>query len=67
MDFGIFLFLDFFNSLDFLDFLDLCGKIFSSFLATREELALLANDPIMSGTSIRSFRHLEHQNSSSNG
>ena len=27
-----------------------------------EAVALLANDLIMSGTSIRSFRHLEHQN-----
>ena len=25
-------------------------------------MAPLANDPIMSGTSIRSFRHLKHQN-----
>ena len=25
-------------------------------------MALLANDPIMSGRSMRSFRHLEHQN-----
>ena len=29
-----------------------------------EAVALLANDPIMSGTSIRSCRHLEHQNPS---
>ena len=34
------------------------------FLATREAVALLANDLIMLGTSIRSFRHLEHQNPS---
>ena len=27
-------------------------------------MAPLANDPIMSGTSIRSFRHLKHQNPS---
>ena len=27
-------------------------------------MALLANDPIMSGTSIWSFRHFEHQNTS---
>ena len=27
-----------------------------------EAVAPLANDPIMSGTSIRSFRHLKHQN-----
>ena len=32
------------------------------FLATEEALALLANVPIMSGRSIRLFRHLEHQN-----
>ena len=37
------------------------------FLATREAVVLHANDLIMSGTSIRSFRHLEHQNLSSNG
>ena len=34
------------------------------FLATKEALALLANDPIMSGRLIRSFRHLECQNPS---
>ena len=34
------------------------------FLATREAVALLANDPIMSGTLIQSFRNLEHQNPS---
>ena len=28
----------------------------------REAEAPLANDPIMSGTSIRSFKHLKHQN-----
>ena len=32
------------------------------FLATREAVAPLANDPMMSGTLIRSFRHLKHQN-----
>ena len=37
------------------------------FLATREAVAPHANDPFMSGTWIRSFRHLEHQNLSSNG
>ena len=44
------------------------------FLATREAVALLANDPIMMGRSIWTFTHLEHQNlskfepcSSSNG
>ncbi len=31
-------------------------------LATREAVASLANDFIMSGTSIWSFRHLKHQN-----
>ena len=35
------------------------------FLATREAVAPLANDPIMSGTSIWSFRQLEQQNLSS--
>ena len=34
------------------------------FLATREAVAPLANDLIMSGTSIQSFRHLKHQNMS---
>ena len=32
------------------------------FLATREVVAPLENDPIMSGRSIWSFRYLEHQN-----
>ena len=32
------------------------------FLATKEAVASLAIDPIMLGRSIRSFRHLEHQN-----
>ena len=32
------------------------------FLATKEALALLANDPIMLGRSIFLFRHLECQN-----
>ena len=32
------------------------------FLATREAVALLTNDLLMLGTSIRSFRHLKHQN-----
>jgi len=36
-------------------------------LATREAVAPLANDSIMSGTSILSFRHVEHQNPSLNG
>ena len=35
-------------------------------LAIREAVAPLANDPIMSGTSICLFRHLEHQTPSSN-
>ena len=30
-------------------------------LATKEALAPLANDPIMMGRTIRSFRHLKHQ------
>ena len=34
------------------------------FLTTREAVAPLANDPIMSGRSIRSFRLLERQNPS---
>ena len=37
------------------------------FLATKEALVLLVNDPIMSERSIQSFKHLEHQNLSSNG
>ena len=41
------------------DFIYSSGIIFLvPFLATREEVTLLANDPIMSGTSIQSFRHL---------
>ena len=36
------------------------------FLATKEVVAPLANDPIMSGRLIKSVRHLEHQNPSSN-
>ena len=31
------------------------------FLATKEAVALLANDPIMAGRLIQSFRHLKHQ------
>ena len=47
------------------DFIYSSGIIFLvPFLATMEAVALLANDLIMSGTSIRSFRHLEHQNPS---
>ena len=34
------------------------------FLATREAVALLANDPIMLGRSIWFVRHLAHQNPS---
>ena len=37
------------------------------FLATREAVTPLANDPIMLGTLIQSFRHLENQNQSLNG
>ena len=45
------------------DFIYSSGIIFLvPFLATMEAVELLANDLIMSGTSIRSFRHLEHQN-----
>ena len=36
------------------------------FLATKEVLVPLANDPIMLGRLIRLFRHLEHQNLSIN-
>ena len=36
-------------------------------LIPREALTPLANDPIMSGTSIQLFRRLEHQRLSSNG
>ena len=47
------------------DFIYSSGIIFLvPFLATMEAVALLANDLIMSGTSIWSFRHLEHQNPS---
>ena len=47
------------------DFIYRSGIIFLvPFLATMEAVALLANDLIMSGTSIWSFRHLEHQNPS---
>ena len=43
------------------DFIDSSGMIFLvPFLA----VGPLAYDPSMSGTSIRSFRHLEHQNPS---
>ena len=45
------------------DFIYSSGIIFLvPFLATMEVVALLENYLIMSGTSIRSFRHLEHQN-----
>ena len=37
------------------------------FLATREVVTPFANDPIMLSTSTWLFRHLEHQNLSSNG
>ena len=33
-------------------------------LATKDAVAPLANNPIMSGSLIRLFRHLEHQNPS---
>ena len=47
------------------DFIYSSGIIFLvPFLATMEAVALLANDLILSATSIRSFRHLEHQNPS---
>merc|ERR1712002_1261368 len=47
------------------DFIYSSGIIFLvPFLATMEVVALLANDLIMSYTSIRSFRHLEHKNPS---
>ena len=35
-------------------------------MATREAVALVANDPIISGTFIQSFRQFENQNPSSN-
>ena len=45
------------------DFIHSSGIIFLvPFLATKETLAPLANDPIMLGTSIPLFRHLKHQN-----
>ena len=47
------------------DFIYSSGIIFLvPFLATMEAVVLLANDLIMSGTSIRLFRHLEHKNPS---
>ena len=45
------------------DFIHISGIAFLvQFLATREAVAPLANDPIMSGRLILSFKHLEHQN-----
>ena len=45
------------------DFIYSSGIIFLvPFLATMEAVAPPENNLIMSGTSIRSFRHLEHQN-----
>ena len=41
-------------------------KLSVQFLATMEEVAPLANDPIMLGRPIWSFRDLEHQNPASN-
>ena len=38
------------------------AKSLAPILATRELVALLVNDPIMSGRSIRSSKHLKHQN-----
>ena len=47
------------------DFIYSSGIIFLVlFLSTREAAVLLANDLIMSGTSIQLLRHLEHQNPS---
>ena len=37
-----------------------------SFIATREAVALVANDPIISGTFIWLFRQIENQTPSSN-
>ena len=42
--------------------LQMAEKFLVPFLATREVVAPLAKDLIMSGTSIWSFRHLKHQN-----
>ena len=45
------------------DFIECSGIIFLvPFLATKEALAPLTNDPIMQRRSIRSFRHIECQN-----
>ena len=45
------------------DFIYSSGIIFLvPFLATREAVALLANDLIISATLIQLLRHLEHQN-----
>ena len=38
------------------------GIFFISFFVTRETVALHVNDPIITDTSIWSFRELEHQN-----
>ena len=47
------------------DFIVSSGIIFLvPFLATKETLVPLANDPIMKKRSIRLFRHLEFQNPS---
>ena len=47
------------------DFIHSSGIIFIIlFLATREVVGPLANDPIISGRLIRLLRHIEHQNPS---
>ena len=47
------------------DFIDSSGIIFLvPFLATKEAVPPLTNDPILWGRSIQSFRHLENQNPS---
>ena len=48
--------------MDFWIFEIILAIFFVPFLATREAVALLANDLIKLGTSIRLFRNLKHQN-----
>ena len=44
------------------DFIHSSGILFTSCFGHQEAVVPLANDSIMSGTSIQSFRHLKHQN-----
>ena len=62
--FIIFKFFKFFDFWIFLFFWIFLARSLFPFLVTREAVAPLANDPIMSEISICSFRHLERQNPS---